>query len=574
MGFRLPLDSLPRESRRKPAEPARDSFEPRTPLVSASEIARRYTLFEPTPAAVQLIQPQPAADKDGPDETIPQTSLCVEPRDGRLWLFMPPLTHLEQWIELIGAIEATAKRCNIAVDIEGYEPPNDPRLRKLAVTPDPGVIEVNIHPASSWRELIENSETLYEEARLTRLGTEKFMIDGRHTGTGGGNHVTLGATTPADSPFLRRPDLLASLVLYWQHHPSLSYLFSGLFVGPTSQAPRVDEARDDALYELEIALQQLAPGETPEPWLVDRLFRNILVDVTGNTHRAEFCIDKLYNPAGPTGRLGLLEFRSFEMPPHWRMSAVQMLLLRSLVATFWQRPYRGRPARWGTTLHDRFMLPHYLQQDFNHVVADLKGAGFNVDATWFDPFFEFRFPHCGEIQQHGMALTLHSAIEPWHVLGEEVTSQGTSRFVDSSVERLQVRVRRFNPERYCLACNGRRVPLQETEVSGEYVAGIRFKAWQPTFGLHPRLPADAPLVFDIVDLANHKSIGGCTYHVAHPSGRNYEHLPVNANEAEARRIARFWPHGHSSGPMLPTEEPVNPDFPCTLDLRFRPSPTD
>ncbi len=569
MGFRLPLDSLPRESRRK-IEPPRDSFETRTPLVSASEIARRYSLFEPTPATPPPIHEQPVADEAGMNEIVPQTSLCIEPRDGRLWVFLPPLTHIEHWIDLVGALEATARECQIAIDIEGYEPPSDPRLRKLAVTPDPGVIEVNIHPSGSWRELVENTEILYEEARLTRLGTEKFMIDGRHTGTGGGNHVTLGAATPTDSPFLRRPDLLASLLLYWQHHPSLSYLFSGLFVGPTSQSPRVDEARDDALYELEIAVQQLAPGEVPEPWLVDRLFRNILVDITGNTHRAEFCIDKLYNPAGPTGRLGILEFRAFEMPPHWRMSAAQILLMRALVASFWRKPFRARPARWGTTLHDRFMLPHYLQEDFNQVMADLNEAGFSFDAAWFAPFFEFRFPHCGNIQKQGMELILHSAIEPWHVLGEEVTSQGTARYVDSSVERLQVKLKRFNPERYCLTCNGRRVPLQKTEMSGEYVAGVRFKAWQPTFGLHPRLAADAPLVFDIVDLANHKSIGGCTYHVAHPSGRNYEQLPVNANEAEARRIARFWDHGHTIGPMLPAQEQPNPDFPCTLDLRYRP----
>lgn len=570
MGYRLPLDSLPWKMRRQPSASPQDPFEKRQPLNSASEITRRYSLFEPTLPNPQVIQEQALADEEDSVEDTPHTALCIQPREGRLWIFMPPLTHLEHWIELVGAIEATAKQCNIAIEIEGYEPPDDARLRKLAVTPDPGVIEVNIHPAHNWQELVSNTEALYEQARLTRLGTEKFMLDGRHTGTGGGNHVTLGAADPADSPMLRRPDLLGSLVLFWQHHPSLSYLFSGLFIGPTSQAPRVDEARDDALYELEIALQQLKPGEEAEPWLVDRLFRNLLVDITGNTHRSEFCIDKLYNPGGGAGRQGLLEFRGFEMPPHWQMSSVQMLLLRALVASFWEKPYRGRPARWGTALHDRFMLPHYVQMDFQQVLDSLKDHGFDFDPAWFAPFFEFRFPHYGAILRQGMSLKLHGAIEPWHVLGEEVTSQGTSRFVDSSVERLQVKVENFNRERYILTCNGRRVPLQKTDINGEYVAGIRFKAWQPAFGLHPHLPSDAPLVFDIVDLANEKSIGGCTYHVAHPSGRNYETLPVNANEAEARRISRFWDHGHTPGTLLPKVEPTNPDFPCTLDLRFRP----
>lgn len=569
MGYRLPLDSLPWQARRQQVAP-RDNFEGFDALDPANEIARRFSLFEPPSPVGAHIQQQPSADAERAYESVPHTALCVEPRDGRLWVFLPPLTHLEHWIELIAALEATAKTCDLPIDIEGYEPPVDIRLRKLAVTPDPGVIEVNIHPAHDWQQLTTNIETLYEEARLTRLGTEKFMLDGRHTGTGGGNHVTLGGATPADSPLLRRPDLLASLVLYWQQHPSLSYLFSGLFIGPTSQAPRVDEARDDALYELEIALQQLPLGEVTEPWMVDRLFRNLLVDITGNTHRAEFCIDKLYHPSGGTGRLGLLEFRGFEMPPHWQMSCLQMLLLRALVARFWRSPHRGRPIRWGTALHDRFMLPYYVQQDFHQVLDDLKHHGFEFEPAWFNPFFEFRFPSFGEVQHQGMMLRIRGAIEPWHVLGEEITSQGTARFVDSSVERIEVRVTHFAVERYQLLCNGRPVPLHSTETPGAYVAGIRFKAWQPTFGLHPRLPSDAPLKFDIYDRANEKSIGGCTYHVAHPSGRNYDTLPVNANEAEARRVARFWPYGHSSGKLQIETEQNNPDFPCTLDLRYRP----
>jgi uncharacterized protein (DUF2126 family) len=510
-----------------------------------------------------------------PESLSIRTALATEVRDGHLRVFVPPLTRSDDYAGLIAEIEAVAAAQRTPILVEGYPPPRDPAIRALLVTPDPGVIEVNVHPSASWRELVATTQALYEDARQSRLATEKFMLDGRHTGTGGGNHVTLGGATPADSPLLRRPDVLQSLITYWQNHPALSYLFSGMFVGPTSQAPRVDEARDDRLYELAIAFQQLdrleqAEEGAIEPWLVDRLLRHLLTDLTGNTHRAEFSIDKLYSPDAPTGRLGLLEFRAFEMPPHYRMAAVQMLLLRALVARFWRTPYRAALIPWGTALHDRWLLPHFVTAGLRDVVADLARHDYAFAPEWFDPFVEFRFPRFGTVTYDAITLELRQAIEPWHVLGEEIGTSATARYVDSSVERLQVKVTGMIQNRHAVTCNGRALPLAPTGIPGEFVAGVRFKAWSPASSLHPTIGVQAPLRFDLVDRWSQRALGGCTYHVSHPGGRNYETFPVNANEAEARRLARFWPHGHTPGPMSVHDEPPNPALPTTLDLRWNP----
>jgi uncharacterized protein (DUF2126 family) len=584
IGLRLPLDTLPvgGEGIGQSVYPS-DPFSTRPPLPPATMVVQRkqdapkekqveatVNVFVDIDEDQRWSEEQArirAAEKLDPDKLV-RTALCIEPRDGRLYVFMPPTDTLEDYLELVWAIEQTATDLEMPIVLEGYLPPRDHRMQIIKVTPDPGVIEVNVHPATNWRELVDNTKAFYEEARQCRLATEKFDLDGKHTGTGGGNHVVMGGPSPWESPFLRRPDVLRSLIAFWINHPSLSYFFSNRFIGPTSQAPRADEGRADAIYELQTALE-LVPGrgENCPPWLVDRLLRNLLIDLTGNTHRAEFCIDKLYSPDSSTGRLGLVELRGFEMPPHAEMSLSTQLLVRCLVAHFWRNEYKEPLKRWGTDLHDRYMLPHFLWHDLQDVLRQLQGDGWEWEDAWFASHFEFRFPSIGHVEYDGVGIELRTAIEPWYVLGEEPAGGSTVRFVDSSVERLEVRTVGLDPTKHQLLCNGIRVPLQYAHDSSTHVAGVRYRAWAPASCLHPTIPVHTPLVFDLWDVKTAHSLGGCTYHVSHPGGRSYATFPVNALEAEGRRNVRFLPFGHTPGTIRARMPRSNPEFPATLDLR-------
>ena len=582
MGHRLPLDSLPHMPESKKPKPIKRSpFEETPELGDFHKSVRERSMAIPDYTIPEELLNPKVYDLDKEEEEINKnkhlpfqkskekkeeftplfdsftirTAIVSEIREGKIHLFLPPAEVIEHYLDLVAAIELTADALQIPVVVEGYAPPKDKRIEKLMVTPDPGVIEVNIHPAKSWHEVVNNYDILFESALESRLGSEKFMLDGKHTGTGGGNHITLGGITPSDSPLLRRPDLLRSMLTFWQHHPGLSYLFSTAFIGPTSQAPRVDEGRQEMLYELEIAFAQIPePGQGEVPfWLVDRLFRNLLIDLTGNTHRAEFCIDKLYSPDSSTGRLGILELRGFDMPPNKQMCLVQLLLIRTLVAWFWEKPYKGKLVRWGTELHDKFLTHHFVKDDLKDIVNQLNDAGYSFDVNWLEPFFEFRFPHIGRVKFKDIELGLRTAIEPWNVLGEEMSSSGTARFVDSSVERIELKANGLTGERYAILCNGMRIPMASTGTKGEFVASLRYRAWQPPSALHPNLEVDTPLVFDIFDLWVGKSVAGCTYHVFHPGGRAYDTFPVNSFEAEGRRVSRFYNENHTQGIYTPRE---------------------
>lgn len=565
MGLRLPLDSIagvpiPFVQEEEPYPP-----DPRVhdPEVDGAEQR----------AATHVVDDR-VAGGTAPLASGLRTSLCCEVREYHgattLFTFLPPLPSANDFIALVEVIDAAANALDLTVVLEGYPPPRSPLLTSLVVTPDPGVLEVNMPVTASTDEYVRALETIYDAALYSGLHTEKYLVDGRQSGSGGGHHLTLGGPTPLTSPFLQRPELLGRLLTFIQHHPSLSYMFTGLFVGPTSQAPRLDEARHDALYDLELAIGQLERrpfGTVPPPWWADMLFRHLLVDVSGNTHRAEISIDKLFDPLTPHGRQGIIEMRAFEMPPHPRMAAAQMVLLRTLVAALSETPYRGELVRWGQTLHDRFLLPYWMWRDFEDVLAFLADRGLPLRPEHYRPFLDLRCPVIGKLTVDGVELQVRNAIEPWNVLGEEATGFGTSRYVDSSMERIEILVDGFVPERHAVLVNGHVLPLRSTGTAHRLVGGVKFRAWAPPHSLHPHIGIHHPITIDVLDRWSRRSLGGCTYHVWHPEGRAFDGPPLTRFEAAARRSQRFTSGSHTAYPIVPVETVPHHDAPYTLDLR-------
>ena len=579
LGYRLPLDSLAAEEDADDPFVERCQFEPRAPLPELhGEVSARLTQIDAVGAQVS-----PPADARSAAGAAPRTALCVQVRDAALHVFLPPVTHLEHYLELIAAIEAAAESLQVTVRLEGHEPPADHRLRRFTLDPDAGVLRLQLPETASWSEQVALLELAYEEAARLGLAAQRLLADGTRQPPGGGSAVILAGTTAADSPFLQRPHLLRSLIVYWQRHPSLSYFFATRMVGDGGRAPRPDEGRAETSYELGIALERIAPDARLPPWFPDRILRHLLADPAGDMRRAEWRVDELYDPARASRRLGRVTLRAFETAAHAQLAALQSLLVMALVARFVRVPDGRELVPWGAALHGRFLLPQPLWQDLDEVLRELAAVDLPLPLEWFAPFLELHFPVLGTVQIGAITLELRVAHESCPVLAEEATSAGVVRFVDSANERAQVRVTGLAPGRYVLACNGRRVPMQPGGAHDELIAGVRYKTANPQATLHPTTPVLTALVFDLIDTWSGRAVGGCTYVIpprpgvggpvaispgvaeGEGSGRRPEVRAAAPRFVPPRGVpGRFLPHGSALGPM--THPPAETGAGHVLDL--------
>lgn len=485
-----------------------------------------------------------------PPEAL-RSAITAEVRDGGLLVFLPPLPDAESFAELLSAVERTALRLSSPpLSIEGYPPPDAPGWESLSLIPDPGVIEVNLPPADDWESLEKTVSALYEAAAHCGLQGTRRLPSGEIVPTGGGAHLVLGGASLEENPFLLNPSLLPGFLRFIQHHPSLSYLFSGRFTGPSSQAPRIDESFFEVPYELEIALRAIEGMAAPaDAAAIDSILRNLLLDLHGNTHKAEVSVDKFFNPFIPNGRLGLVEFRAIEMSPDAPTFLSIHALWRALAASLATRPFREPVRDWQGALHDRFLLPSFLERDLQEVLTYLEQDGFSFETSWFRTHLHFRFPFLAEESLGDGHWTLRRAVEPWPLLGEQPTpSGGLVRCVDSSTERLEIRLLGL-PEETEVRINGHLLPL-ETHPGGGRFGGVRFRtAWLPTC-LHPQVAPHTPLEISFLEHPG-KQLG--VWH--------YLSLPLEA-DGKTRRVI---PAKETRHPKLNTDQ--RPASRRTLDLR-------
>lgn len=504
-----------------------------------------------------------------PLSTLPgdclKRALTVEVRRGNLEMFLPPL-DFQPHRKLVHLIEQAAKGLDLdRLVLNGYLPGDASGLARLGVASDPGVLEVNLPACADWAEYDEWIRKLYRAAEACGMCARKFAFNGRENGTGGGAHLCFGGPDVDASPFFLRPDLLPSMIRYWQRHPSLSYLFTGQFLGPSSQAPRIDESTYEAMEELEIACAGAERLGQPLSYAhYQMLFADLLMDRSGNTHRAEMSVDKLWNAQQSNGSLGIVELRAFEAFPNpdW-MSAI-CLLVRGILARLLHERCTDPFIRWGRALHDRFMMPEILWRDLQMVVADLRRHGIPFESRWLRPLFDFRFPEVGKLEVKEGTFHVRAALEPWPLLGEKTSGGGTSRSVDSSTERVEIRADPPTlPGRGMLLVNGHPVPFVR---GGDGLAAVRFRAFYVVPGLHPHVPLQSPLTFEWVPHRKGVVTGAAAYHAWKPCGGEYSSRPTSPEEAQQRREERWVMCPERVGKV---RSKVTPDLSrgTTLDLR-------
>ncbi len=491
-----------------------------------------------------------------PEGTL-HRALTIEWKDGALEIFFPPLV-LTDYLKLLDRVAALAHKHDWRdLVISGYPPEKAGLLRQLILASDPGVIEVNTPPYPRWSQFAACVRKLHRAAAAVGMRAAKLHYNGNIHGTGGGAHICFGGPTPALSPILTLHHLLPGLVRFLQNHPCLGYLFSGQYIGPSSQAPRIDESTYEAVTELEIAFPGAA-RVAGNPYLFGMLFRDLLMDRTGNTHRAELSIDKMWNTFAPNGTTGIVEFRAIESTPGPEDLNLIALLLRAIIARLAVQPYTRPFVRFGHSLHDRYFLPVFLRDDLLTVLADLKRHGIPINPALFDPFLQFRLPLYGVLRAGVDRLEVRHALEAWPLLGEQPSGAFTARFIDSSTERLEFRTTSAAAKRAKLIVNGREVPLKQH--GSHMIAGFRFRAFYRVPALHPHIPSQSPLTLAWTDRRTGKVLDAAVWHSWQPNGEPYSHRPRDEKEADQRRAERWIPCPALIGrPLKSRPLPSDPD---------------